>query len=49
MEIKRDIYLNRLSHGDHLNAAIAAKTCSDGRVGMNLSSIIEKLMFYMSG
>lgn len=30
---------------DHRYVATAAKTCSDGRAGMNLSSIIEKLMF----
>ena len=32
-------------YGDHRYVATAAKTCSDGRAGMNLSSIIEKLMF----
>ena len=32
-------------YGDHRYVATAAKTCSDGRVGMNLSAIIEKLMF----
>ena len=32
-------------YGDHRYVATAAKTCSDRRAGMNLSSIIEKLMF----
>lgn len=32
-------------YGDHRYVVTAAKTCSDGRAGMNLSSIIEKLMF----
>lgn len=32
-------------YGDHRYVATAAKTCSDGRAGLNLSSIIEKLMF----
>ena len=32
-------------YGDHRYVATAAKTCSDGRAGMNLSSTIGKLMF----
>ncbi|WP_456082183.1 hypothetical protein [Leptotrichia sp.] len=32
-------------YGDHRYVATAAKTCSDGRTGMDLSAIIEKLMF----
>lgn len=32
-------------YGDHRYVATAAKTSSDGRSGMNLSSIIDKLMF----
>ena len=32
-------------YGDHRYVATAAKTCSDSRAGMNLSSLIDKLMF----
>lgn len=32
-------------YGDHRYVATAAKTCSDSRAGLNLSSTIEKLMF----
>lgn len=32
-------------YGDHRYVATAAKTCSDNRAGMNLSSIIDKTMF----
>ena len=32
-------------YGDHRYVATAAKTCSDSRAGMNLSSTIDKLMF----
>lgn len=32
-------------YGDHRYVATAAKTCSDSRAGMNLSSVIDKKMF----
>lgn len=32
-------------YGDHRYVATVAKTCSDNRAGMNLSSIIDKTMF----
>lgn len=32
-------------YGDHRYVVTAAKTCSDGRAGMNLSSVIDKLVF----
>lgn len=32
-------------YGDHRYVVTAAKSCSDERAGMNLSSVIEKLMF----
>ncbi len=32
-------------YGDHRYVVTAAKTCSDSRAGMNLSSTIDKLMF----
>lgn len=32
-------------YGDHRYVATAAKTCSDNRAGMNLSSLIDKTMF----